>query len=77
MLVKVIYSFIVLFTLKDLYIFVMGRSLGCTKSSEKIADDMFGHMIGYGNNSRKFPINNNELTTYCRYDNVVLDFFNV
>ncbi|XP_054152482.1 uncharacterized protein LOC128951258 [Oppia nitens] len=44
---------------------VLCVQLTCNKSSERTADTMFGHMVGYGNNSRRFPENDDEMQKYC------------
>ncbi len=40
--------------------------LPCTKQAEADVDVVFGRMSGYGNGSRSFPINENELGSYCK-----------
>jgi hypothetical protein len=66
MLWKALSSVLTLFFTVKFVILVSGRNLPCDKNSENISDEIFGHMIGYGNNSRKFPLNSQEMTTYCR-----------
>ena len=40
--------------------------LPCTKQAEADVDVVFGRMSGYGNVSRSFPSNQNELNDYCK-----------
>ena len=40
--------------------------LPCTKQAEADVDVVFGRMSGYGNVSRLFPSNQDELNEYCR-----------
>lgn len=51
--------------------------LPCTKQAEADVDVVFGRMSGYGNGSRSFPLNENELGTYCKCVQciVVLSYF--
>ena len=42
------------------------RELPCTKQAESDVDVVFGRMSGYGNVSRTFPSNENELNQYCK-----------
>ncbi|CAG2110109.1 unnamed protein product, partial [Medioppia subpectinata] len=58
--VCILYAFCVLFVYH-----VLCRQLACNKASEKTADSMFGHMVGYGNNSRGFPETEVEMHKYC------------
>lgn len=40
--------------------------LACNKQSEEDVDTVFGRISGYGNVSRPFPRDQNELNEYCK-----------
>lgn len=42
------------------------NELPCTKQAEADVDVVFGRMSGYGNVSRPFPSNQDELNDYCK-----------
>lgn len=44
----------------------VATDLPCTKAAEADVDVVFGRMSGYGNGSRSFPLNENELSSYCK-----------
>lgn len=42
------------------------KELPCTKDAEAQVDTVFGRMSGYGNISRPFPSNEEQLSKYCK-----------